>query len=1551
MFRFQELIPGLFRRSIAGLGIPLLLCFIYPQNSQAVGIRVASSTDAYVYISVTNVNNTCLFNKDQFIKYYLDGVLTEPDIRDHNAAMFFFDNPEETHTIYATVEFSGTWCSYSETTETDIFELKPLSNPKDFSASDLDYTSSIILTWNSSTYFSDESYDIYLNGSTQALASISSADADPDGNFKFTHSNLEPGEKHSYIVKTRVNGISSSGVSAGGSTFDFDFQASTDDQFCVNLTWNDASPLVKNVNGYIVKRMKEGVEYEVYQTELNSSTAYEDKNEDLMPGYYYTYILRTLPDEDLVGSIIGRLLPDGQIIGEVKTPPTIFNPDGVGVPGVLVTATRKGTVPTDTTSKYHTHTREDGSYTIPNIYYYNSSTFTVRPLLEGHYFDPVKDEATLPWNGSNSITGVNFEDTSSFVLSGIIMQETDKGICSLEGVSILVDGEDSEIRTDETGRYDVTVSQANDYTITPHLEGHEFDPGELHILVTTDTAGLDFRDTSSYLVEGYLAASCNIYIGQASIGFYSLDEESCYSDTVTTIEGSGFFSIELPARDYRIEVLSFTSEDENLVSGASVMAYFTTDTICLNENKSLDFIYRLKPELSLDSLGETFTCGETQLPILEQYKEYELNFGISETFGDHTCPADTGYIVVEQTITGDDIRSDTIFFRDGSATMTLVPGEPNLIAPYEKWIRTTVHLDRKSDTLYHKVLVVGYKPRGDKPFTTVTPSLPFLIVHDPPGGGSYSYFESNTSVENAMSISAQKSIGGKYWARLKLGLAYSVEAGVGVDFAIWNENFASSEVTAEWIDHHSINYAMTNSREYRTSNNTEIHGNEGDVFIGGAMNMLYTQVDAISYNNQSCQAERNTDIVMIPEGFKTTFMYTEQYIREVHIPDLERILEDYQETDEDSVFFYQNQISVWQQMLENNQRNIANAKTDKRNISFSSALAYKDELVESSKSTSTYEFKQVIDQKVATEVGFEFAGSGLGAGVEVSFRTEMGNVHNTSYMNTYKTGYELADPTTGDVFTVDVLKDPVYGTPAFRLIGGRSSCPWEPGTQAREGVQLLADRYSQVVEQEDGEAVFRLQMANLSQSDEDKIYHLVFDQSSNPDGAELSIGSGPVVVPYEYLIPSGGSLDATITVKKGPLVSTYQDLRFVLKSPCDENIYDDVYLNVSFPGNCGNLNLHPEDVSTMLNLASEGVYVFTVDGYNASVLESLALQISPAGSFAWTTIATFPASDLDEIGMEIPLSFYGQEDGIYKVRAAAICPGDLFYSNDVELLVDQTPPELFGVPQPASGVLDTMQNISLLFTEDIDCSSIEDGCINMILMDANIELDCEVGCQGNTLIMMPENPSEVLNGDQVHVEVHGIRDLAGNMLQDTISWQFQIPDAAVLQVDGQADFDMDGILNESDNCYLTANPGQEDLDEDGEGNSCDEDMDGDQILNEEDNCSMSYNPDQTDKDNNGIGDACEMTSDNSLILSNLEINIYPNPVQSEFICELSVLKPSRLRFEIRTLTGQLIQLWPGKDYPAGTWLENFRTDGMVPGIYVVRIYVDNMVYSRCLVKL
>jgi len=1250
------------------------------------------------------------------------------------------------------------------------------------------------------------------------------------------------------------------------------------------------------MQNYTIERREENGSPEFLNTvDSPIATSWSDMDQGgvPIPGYTYTYIVTPWTGSITYrsDSAYGKRIPNGSFTGKVTAP------TGGAVSGVVVCAERITAVPQDTTTTYCDTTDGQGKFYIQNIYYYDSAKFKITPFMTGHGFNPVADTSLLKLSNP-SWSEINFTDTSSFTVTGQVYQVFSGDTCFEKNVEILVNDLQRGYTTGGDGQFNLTVEQTGTYTFKPQLYDHGFAPAERTYSIGDNLEGVVFEDTTMYRLEGDISGPCNIYIGTADLRIYS-QTGACFDTTITS-DHLGQYSVNLPAGKYFIEMKTFYPEDTQVVTATEVEDYFNVaKTVDLTTgNNGQNFIYRKAPELQVTGF-ENFGCGQyADIPILQQAKSYSLNINVVENFNGSTCNVDTGFVVVSYHPSDSTAKTDTLQLQGGKAVYELVPDMPNIIAPYLNLLEVTAHVEGETDSYSQQVLVTGNHPRTAT-FVSVSPEIPFLILRDPPGDASYSYLSKGTTFESALRISAQQSGSINAWAQVKLGAEFEAGQFVFVKSKVWGQVKSSLEIGATLTQESELGLSITNGEEFSTSGNDNITGEKGDVFAGASLNMVYALTDVISYDPSACAVDKSVDLIMAPKGFKTTFIYTESHIRNVLIPQLEHIRDIYSGTDNDSSAIYQNQIDTWQQILTLNTKLKKNAAFVE-NRSFSAGSPYQSYQEITVNTSSTLGFSMYIDRTVALEAGFEFGGSGVSGGVDVNFRLDFGSSIYSGISSTTTTGYVFDDDDVGDYFSIDILKDNTYGTPVFKLVSGRSSCPWEPGTQPRDGVQLISDTYNQYVDNPDDPAVFKLSLGNTSQSDEERTYELTFLQESNPDGAVLTLGGSQVQggIPTPYTIPSGGSVDATVTVNRGQTAYDYNNLEFVLSSPCDGSISDKVDLSAHFKSNCSDIALGKPLNNWLVNKNSDNKLTVQLMNYDLNSLESIEVQYSATDANNWSAVAIYDASQLDPDITTLDISFEGIPDGNYDIRAKVTCSGIEKYSELRSGIVDRTPPIIFGLPEPTDGVLDAGDFISVTFNEDINCLDVIPSHVVLTDVSKNQVINTQVGCSGDKIIILPDTTGLTFQDDTFKVVVTGIEDVYGNET-DTVSWVFNVPGPGNFGMGDNDDPDMDGIINSLDNCPISYNPGQADLDSNGVGDLCDPDIDGDGIANELDNCPFLANSDQADLDSNGVGDLCDPDIDGDGIANGLDnCPFVANPGQADAdsngvgdVCDATGIKP------------------------------------------------------------
>ena len=1427
-----------------------------------------------------------------------------------SGTLFFAAGPSRTIPYYVkgrvrgtvrVVFCTGTYCEGSRTWGPFTRTTEPIRQPADLEATTELDINRIVLSWNKTTAIPNDKhvYRIYRDSLSNLIATVAGT-AISGGGYTWEDNTIGPSEAHTYYVTTYSDewgGHESEYVSAVGTTVPMSISA-TDGNF-FNYTRIEWTPVAQYVDGFSIQR--DGAD--IWTTTNATAAAFEDVTGICGRPYEYQLVINK-DGTDYVWEILrdtGFIRPNGRFFGRV------ISPSGVPVENIQVCAelledlpaASSGTVYCDTTGA-------NGRYDIQEIYYDQTALFEIVPnsLDFSHSFDPLFQTWSLT-KTDNAVELPDFIDTTVLSISGFVEQIYENNNCGVAGVEIRI--RDVNIpsfefidSTDENGFFAVNVQGPGTYIMEPSLGNHSFSPGGQTLTISSNTAGIQFIDLATNTVSGYAKGACDIYLGQSEIRIFSLGEPNtpCIEKTVMTEPGTGYFEAELPAGKYELDILDFTPEPGVLITPETFESYFDTDTVDITfEDQVSNFIFREVPEISISFENLDYECEAYAYPILEQGIPYEMTILVEEVFGEERCPVEGEMELIITNEVSDSIDfPDTITVINGIATKTIIPGYPNFFDDNLKLFSVEAVVGEESVVKNQEILVLGNQAR-EQTFTTVSPEIPFLILRDPPGDESYSFFEASSSSETAFRTFFKGEDSDQFWLESKLGFKKELDFGpVHVEDEVWGSVGTSLEITAQNSTQSEFILSFTNTERYETSSDPAFIGRDGDLYVGAALNFIYALTDVLSFNEETCMPEASVSMIMGAEDFATTFMYTDKHIRGTLIPQLEQLRQIVQESNPDSVAFYDNQIEVWQQTLQLNEA----LKEDALftiNRSWDAGSGFTETQTATTEGTFSIETGLLIEEEIAIAAGYEVSGTGSQGGWTTRARFELGSSFTDRVLQSRTVGFSLGDNDPGDFHSANILNDPAYATPVFDLLSGRTSCPHEPGTQPREGVQLTTNTFVQIDVSPDDPAKFDLTLSNSSQSDEGRTYYLEFLQSSNPDGASITIGGSPYVSPIPYSIGAGASESVQVCVDRNGSSFTYEDLQFVLRSGCeDEQIGDTLSLSVYFESACSPVTIAVPGENWLINKDFNTDFLIEITDYTLAELDQLSLQYAPEGSSSWSTALILTSDDLDSDGSTTVAwpDVLDLEDDVYQLRLKVDCGQGYLYSSTVDGRIDREAPRIFGLPQPSDAIWLPGDLIAIEFNEAINCNAFDSENV-LLTTNFGTFFTTQVGCNDRQIIIQANEDLSQFENAFITVELGFVEDLYGNQVDSAITWAFQIGDGEGME---NLDFDNDDIPNEEDNCDLIYNPNQEDLDDDGLGDVCDEDDDGDGIADVDDNCPYLYNPDQApicsldadgdgiedledncpnasnlnqlDSDSDGIGDVCDDDLDGDGVLNTLD---------------------------------------------------------------------------------
>jgi hypothetical protein len=154
-------------------------------------------------------------------------------------------------------------------------------------------------------------------------------------------------------------------------------------------------------------------------------------------------------------------------------------------------------------------------------------------------------------------------------------------------------------------------------------------------------------------------------------------------------------------------------------------------------------------------------------------------------------------------------------------------------------------------------------------------------------------------------------------------------------------------------------------------------------------------------------------------------------------------------------------------------------------------------------------------------------------------------------------GYTLSDGDTGDFFSVDVAKNPRYGTYVFGTRSGRSSNPWEGNTQKRDNPIILVDPPVLHSVSPDDAGRFQLTLINGSESMERRPYVMAIPGETNPNNLGVTV-TGDLLGGNRletFLLDPGKALTINMDVFASPSAFAYRKVGVMLYPEVELNIW------------------------------------------------------------------------------------------------------------------------------------------------------------------------------------------------------------------------------------------------------------------------------------------------------------------------------------------------------------------------------------------------------------
>ena len=316
---------------------------------------------------------------------------------------------------------------------------------------------------------------------------------------------------------------------------------------------------------------------------------------------------------------------------------------------------------------YAAYTDSLGSYSAVIPYSGVGQNFTLTPSFETHQFSPATTALFLG-DGANVNNGVNFEDISSFPITGELFYEGTS--CPVEDATVLVDNKvvvknGNPVKTDANGLFSVNVP-IGDHFISIDKKNHTFSAGRFpqngDFNFQEPISGIEFWDDTKVKIIGRVTGGnreasriqgfgkTKNNIGVAELIFETTTGGGCFVDTFYTDSLTGEYVALLPPLTYiekvkipsnlavdfgvldQLDYVEVPSVEHNYDSTFSVIDHSLIGVDSVGYHHILNHDYSIDPEIFVFGKdGESAFGGDTSLIYSNGHDFDTLNLVSSPT--------------------------------------------------------------------------------------------------------------------------------------------------------------------------------------------------------------------------------------------------------------------------------------------------------------------------------------------------------------------------------------------------------------------------------------------------------------------------------------------------------------------------------------------------------------------------------------------------------------------------------------------------------------------------------------------------------------------------------------------------------------------------------------------------------------------------------------------------------------------------------------------------------------------------------------------------------